>query len=363
MNLLLIEDEADFVADVRAAVEAASGHHLFSAAEVGLLAPLNEGQSFEEQFLARLRGIQAQFAIDLVLLDTDLSRFHTIPISQTVCRQALQEIGLPACRYKKTYSQTQSNRLRDLKRIAREGASAVWVPPELVKGRDMAPLVRWLETVDRGFKLIAQRLEAVPATLIKQIGPAGILSRVLGKASLRADLVGYTTQNLFFFGAPVGEDNDAESAPSPYVLATRLGYWLVNYVLTFPGPILNKAAAAALLNLTRHSFEHPAVQEFVRPALFTGPFEGMGPFYWRAQLAELIDSIGDVSALPQLNGLSLDRVDTETPGAPAYYCVLTGDPVARADAANPTPDWIPPGAELTRVRQELLEVLDPMLSS
>ena len=364
MNLLLIEDETDFVARVREAVEQpGSTHKLLSVDDVGLLEPLETEISYEEQFLARLNDIQQRYEIDLVLLDTDLSRFRTIPISQTLCRQALQELGLPACRYKKSYTQTQSNRLRDLKRIAREGASAVWVPPELVHGNDLAPLVRWLEDVDRGFKQIYQRLQDDPTLLSKPLGPAGILARVLGKASLRADLLGYTAQNLFFFAAPAGEDDDEEKPPSPKVLATRLGYWLINYILTFPGPILKAPAAAALLNLSLESFEQEAVQALVASARYSGPFDGIDKFYWRAQLSSMLEEGGgDVAAFPECKGLALVRVDAELPGAPSYFCVLSGEPVARAEAANPNPDWIPPGAELTRIRHELLEALDPMLS-
>lgn len=363
MNLLLIEDEDDFVARVRTAVELRSSHRLLSAADVGLLEPLEAAVSYEEQFLARLNDIQQRHSIDLVLLDTDLSRFRTIPISQTLCRQALQELGLPACRYKKSYSQTASNRLRDLKRIAREGASAVWVPPELVQGHDLVSLVTWLEAVDRGFKQIHQRLEDDPSLLKKALGPAGILARVLGKASLRADLLGYTAQNLFFFAAPLGEDDADERPPTSKVLATRLGYWLFNYILTFPGPILKAPAAAALLNLSLASFEHEAVQEFFQSARYSGPFDGIDKFFWRTQLSSLVEEGGgDIAAFSQFKELGLTRVDVEVSGAPAYFCVLSGEPVARADAANPNPDWIPPGAELTRIRQDLLDDLDPMLS-
>lgn len=363
MNLLQIEDESDFVARVRAAVEGAgSSHKLFTASDVGLLAPLDLEISHEQQFLTRLSRIREEFSIDLVLLDTDLSRFREIPISQTLCRQALQQMGLPACRYKKSYSQTQSNRLRDLKRVAREGASAVWVPPELVHG-NLAPLVIWLEDVDQGFKQIHQRLEADPTLLTKPLGPAGILARVLGKASLRSDLLGYTAQNLFFFAAPSSEDDAEEATPSARVLATRLGYWLYNYILTFPGPILKAPAAAALLNLSLASFDTVEVQALVQPARYSGPFEGIDKFFWRSELSILLEGGGgDIAALPELATQTLMRVDAALPGAPAYYCVLSGEPVARSDAANPNPDWIPPGAELTRIRQDLLDDLDPMLS-
>jgi CheY-like chemotaxis protein len=365
MNLLIIEDQTDFIGRVKATFEAAgTSTKVLAPDEVGLVAKLEEGTSYEEQFFARLQAIHKQNSIDLVLLDTDLSRFKNIAISQSLCRQALQELGIPVCRYKKTYSQTNSNRLQDLKRIAREGASAVWVPPQLVNGEDLTALVPWLEAVERGFEQIRSRLIAEPALLERPLGPAGVLSRILGKGTLRADLLGYTAQNFFFFAAPIEEDGaDAKFTPNPQVAATRLGYWLLNYVLTFPGPILNVPAAAAMLNIDVDSFTKPEVQKLVEPALYKGPFDAVATYYWRDQLGSLVEACGgDIAKADPVKALGLRYVDDNTPGAPSYYCVLTGAPIKRADAANPNPDWIPPGADLTRIRQDLFEELDPMLS-
>ncbi len=366
MNLLIIEDEPEFISRLRSAfVPENSSNQLFTPDDVGLVNEKFEpGKSFEEQFLDKLRGVHADKAIDLVLLDTDLSRFKGSSISQTLCRQAFQEIGVPVCRYKKTYSQTDSNRLKDLKRIAREGASAIWVPPQLVKGEDLGNLVVWLQAINDGFASIRERLKADSSLLGKSHGPAAVLARLLGKPKMRADLLGYTSQNLFFFAAPLSEDSDEEAyKPDVLVQSTRLGYWLFNYVLTFPGPILPVAAAAALLNLSRAAFESPQLKKFCESARYQGPFDGVQDFYLRDKLNELIDlNGGDVTAATALKGIELETLESDPVGTHAYYCVLSDAPITAAQAANPSPDWIPPGADMARIDQDLLDALDPMLS-
>ena len=366
MNLLIIEDEPEFISRLRSVfAPEGSNNKFFTPDDIGLVnEKVEQGRSFEEQFLGKLREAHRARAIDLVLLDTDLSRFKGFPISQTLCRQAFQEIGVPVCRYKKTYSQTDSNRLKDLKRIAREGASAVWVPPHLVKGEDLSNLVIWLQAVNAGFVRIRERLQSDPSMLEKNHGPAALLARLLGKPKMRADLLGYTSQNLFFFAAPLSEDSDDEACkPDLLVQSTRLGYWLFNYVLTFPGPILPVAAAAALLNLSRDAFDSPQLKALCADARYQGPFDGVQDFYLRDKLNDLVDANGgSVTGSAALHGIQLETLISDPEGTHAYYCVLSDAPITAAQAANPSPDWIPPGADMARIDQDLLDYLEPMLN-
>jgi len=364
MRLLMIEDQDDFVAKVRIAVKADGPEIEFlTAAEVGLDQPFTDQASYEEQLFALLKKIQDERKIDLVLLDSDLSRMGN-GIAQSMCRQAFQELGVPVCRYKKKHSDTQSNRLQDLKRIAREGASAVWVPPELVKLEKLPELVRWLVNVEQGFSQLRQTIEGNPKLLSQPLGPAGILSLALGRPAAKADFLGYTAQNFFFFGAPLNEDESQADAPaSVAVQATRLGYWLINYILLFPGPILSPPAAAAYLNLQLDSFGQTPVQEAIKLARYEGPFRGLSQFYWRDELGKILDGAdGDIATLPAVKAIELKRVDDESPGASAYLCVLTQQPIADAAAAL-NPDWIPAGANVARISQDLFDKIDPMLSA
>lgn len=366
MRLLIIEDESDFIDKVDAALNSAS-------ASVELMTPQTTGlsekfdvsgeASHEKQMLDRVRALQEKQQIDLVLLDSDLSRMGN-GITQSLCRQAFQEVGIPVCRYRKKQSATHATRLQDLHRLAREGASAIWVPAELLRVDNLeSGLVPWLLAVESGFSELNRLIRDKPDLLTMPLGPAGILATMLDHPSLKSDLLGYTAQNFFFFGAPTGEDDDDPNKPTnPAAQATRLGYWLINYILMFPGPILSAKAAAAYLNLKPSSFDLAQVRMLTKVAQYTGPFCGVDEFYWRDSLADLLDRLdGDIATALELKDAQLERVDEEDPGASAYLCLLTQEPIAEADAA-PKLDWIPAGAQLARVKSDLYDQLGPMLS-
>lgn len=359
MRVLMIEDESDFVAAVKGAFEAAKDATLLMATEVGVTGAFDRAgtDSIEEQLVERLSIVAKKQEIDLVLLDTDLSRdaeFQT----QTVYRQSFRQIGLPVCRYRKKARQTFAHNLELIYRLATDGATAVSVPHEAVV--DEGPescLVDWLKGVSTGFQLLREELERRPELLSNPLGPAGILARLLKRAGLHPDLLGYTAPNFFFFGSDGGKPGQDIRA-----YATGLGYWLVNYVLAFPGPILHRAAAAAYLNVTVEMMARQDVQKLIFAATYEGPFAALGGgHYWSDDLAKLVEEWGgDIAKAPGLDGGQLVRVNAN-PRGQAFYCMVTQKPISEDDAA-PSPDWIPPGANLARISREYLEQLGPMLS-
>lgn len=132
-------------------------------------------------------------------------------------------------------------------------------------------------------------------------------------------------------------------------------------MLAFPGPILNRPAAAAYLNLELDAFDNTAVQALVTSARYEGPFSGVETRYWRSALANLLDNLrGDIATDPTLAKVELKRVDPDPHGL-AYLCLLTEVPIPAREAAPPL-DWIPSGAQLARIRQDKLDELGPMLS-
>jgi len=366
MRILIIEDQPDFIQRVVDAFHKVnSAVDLLTPDKTGIGEKFDESgtASLEEQMLTKMKTLHEGKPIDLVLLDTDLSRLGN-GVTQSLCRQTFQEIGIPVCRYRKRMSTTNIARLQDLHRLAREGASAVWVPSEYVQPDKLeSTFVPWLLAVAHGFSALQESLTAKPELLTAPLGPAGILATVLERPSLKADLLGYTAQNFFFFGAPTGVDGDDPAKPvNRAAQATRLGYWLINYILMFPGPILSSNAAAAYLNLTLESFELSAVQSLVKGTVYKGAFSEVGKHYWRDDLANLLDEFdGDIATAHQLKNEKLKRIDTENVGASAYQCLLTQESITADDAA-PKPDWIPTGAQLARIKRDLYEQLGPMLS-
>lgn len=360
MNILLIEDEDNFIDRLKKDA-AQHGITVVTPIEVSLDAKFNEDGPIEDQIVQRLGDIQKSRNIDLVLLDTDISKLGN-GIGQAACRAACQVLGVPVARYTKKQSQTQIAHLKYLQRLAVEGASAIWVPADMTKG-DLSStgLFPWLKGVGAGFAHLKSYLETHKDVLDRSLGPAGILALALDRPSLRSDLLGYTAQNFFFF-SPTVDDSENKVADDSAQLATRLGYWLYNCVLTFPGPILAAKAAAAYLNVTVDTFKLPAVQSLVTKARYGGPFSEVEEYYWTEDLLEIIEECGgDIAESESLKDLEILRVDEAHPESSAYFCVLTHEPIARSIASS-NPDWIPSGAQVTRINQELYDQLGPMLS-
>ena len=360
MRLLLIEDEPDFIARVQVASNAVPDVTLLTPEPIGLLdldQDFDESAPVEEQLSERLQALLKGEPVDLVLLDTDLSRQRGKLRTQTEYRQAFQGLGVPVCRYRKGHTQTELMKLEFIRRLAVDGASAIWVSPDHLSGDLATTLVPWLKEVSAGFQALRQRFQDEPDLVNAEFGPSGMLADLLGRPALKSDLLGYTAQNFFFFS---GQEPAGVPAAARY--ATQLGYWLHNYVLAFPGPILNSVAAAAFVNLAPGSFGDTAVQALVAPCQYGGPFQALGPYYWKDDLATLLDTFGgDIAEAATLQGTTLDRVDPVT-HAMAYYCLLTRSPI-RQDEAAVNPDWIPAGASLSRIKESEFDELGPMLKS
>jgi hypothetical protein len=358
MNILLIEDELPFIEKLQGFAVLA-GVSVLTPDSVGLTAPMSQaGTPIEDQIVDRLSAIARDHRVDMIMLDTDLSRSNGTLQTQSDYRQAAQALGIPVCRYRKGQTQTDLAKLALIQNLAIEGASAVLVPRDLLSGNEIDKLIPWLVAVYEGFVALANSLKTRPDLLSSRLGPSGILAQALGRPSLKADLLGYTAQNFFFFGAP-RDDSNAEPVTTQW--ATRLGYWLYNYILFFPGPILHEVAAAAYLNLDLKSFQKSEVQKRISASRYLGPFNKLRDYYWRENLDEILGELdGNIANAPELMNTELVRIDSRNPANAAYYCLLTDGAILAEDAAS-NPDWIPAGAQSARISRARLEELGPML--
>lgn len=356
MRFLLIEDEQNYISRVQEACKKADDVSVFTPLEFGLSSiEFDELSPLEEQLLTRLDGLRKETPVDIVLLDSDLSRQEAKLRTRTEYQQGFHGLGIPVCRYRKGQTQTRLAKLEFIRRLAMDGASAIWAPPDRVDGELSKTLVPWLKSVHAGFEMLVSKLQANASLLRSEVGPAGILADLLGRPALKADLLGYTSQNFFFFSLPSQSDDRATER-----YAVQLGYWLHNYILAFPGPILNAEASAAFLNLQADSFKHNDVQSVVSSCRYAGPFGELDDYYWKTDLGDLLNELdGDIANAPTLKGHELTRVDSR-PYVGAYYCVLTQE-VIRDDEAAVNPDWIPVGASITRIKESEFDELGPML--
>lgn len=355
MNLLLIEDESDFIDKLRAAANSDPDIVFVPGMDVGLNNAYDESGAIEEQLKKRLEKVCADNKIDLVLLDTDLSRYGN-GTSQSVCRQALQELGVPVCRYSKKQTGTKIQDFERLSRLSSEGASAIWASVERIQDLQNK-LFPWLKGISQGFSDINARLSRDTALVASKLGPVGTLAAILERPELEFDLLGYTGQNLFFFGVTPASDN----ADLIKREALSLGYWLFNYVLNFPGPLMSEGATSAYLNLQETSFANAQVQHLLADCKYKGPFANCFLIFHRSSVDNLLDTLdGDITTHESLKNIQLERVDTDAPNEPAYFCVVARKPIASGEAA-PSPDWIPPGAQTARISQNIFDQLSPML--
>ncbi|MDO9006058.1 MAG: hypothetical protein Q7V20_21655 [Aquabacterium sp.] len=359
MRFLIIEDESDFVDSIKVAAESHSDIEIVTPGEANLSEKFQDGESVELQLFKRVKEICSTRGIDLVLLDTDISKFQN-GAGHTLYRHALRQAGVPVCRYSKKQSNTQVSQLRDLYRLARDGSSAVWVPSNLVQ-RNMllSELFPWMIAVDRGFKEIREAVRLNRSDYSSTGGAIGILASILKKPSLNEDLLGYGGQNFFFF-SPGDDDLEQSQYDADAQLAVTLGYWLINYVLAFPGPILDARATAAFLNLTEEAFCKISSNPELEKCRYHGPFSSLGHYYWREDVSGLLYKFGnDIANLEGIDATNLTRVDPD-PTASAFVCLVTGEIISSDDAAV-SPDWIPPGAQLARIRQDIYDQLGPLL--
>lgn len=358
-KVLIIEDQLDTIEKFRG-LAAGSELSFVSPTDIGLIDfDPTENEAIEEQLATFLKGRIGEYEIDLVLLDTDLSRGRKLQTHSSY-KAALRELGMPVCRYQKGGTPSQFEQLPQLQRTIRDGASAIWIPRAFVSGDRMTELVPRLIALSRGFKAIHEALKDSPDLLKGRHSPTDVLASVLGNSELSYEFLGYAAQNLVYFANP--EAHVAEYQISEQRrFATQLGYWLFNYIMMFPGPILSEPSAAAYLNIQPNELsKNPKLRDALKAAQYNGPFSEIAPYFWRYGLIELLNSFdGDIVRSEAFAALDIARIDTQSPDSVAYICLISGNAITEEQAA-PTPDWVPTGASEAKIDDEVLSELGPL---
>lgn len=358
-KVLIIEDQIETIDKFRALADG-SELSFVSPADIGLVDfKPTENEAVEEQLATYLKDRIGEHGIDLVLLDTDLSRGRKLQTHSSY-KAALRELGMPVCRYQKGGTASQFEQLPQLQRTIRDGASAIWIPRAIVSGDRMDELVPRLIAISRGFKAIYEALQASPELLKGRHSPTDVLATVLGNPELSYEFLGYAAQNLVYFANPEADVAEHQISEQRR-FATQLGYWLFNYIMMFPGPILSEPSAAAYLNIQPDELsKHPELGEALKAAQYQGPFSEVAPYFWRYGLIELLNLFdGDIVRSEAFRSLEIARVDTQSPDSVAYICLVSGNVITEEQAA-PTPDWVPTGASEAKIDDEVLSELGPL---
>lgn len=358
MRLLHIEDQKEFREEIvkklgrKFNVTAYTGNDAEGHSVDTKVHP-DAGNPIEDQIVNQIRSLEtADGEFDLVLLDTDLSAFKN-GLSQSSIRSACSKLGIPVLRYSKKPEDTAAQKLKYLATIAREGSQSILVPNNLLKS---AELVSWLVEVAKSFEKIrsAIRRDAI-------LPPGNLLAKLIKSNSLESELLGYSGANFFFFGDLIEEIDQENFSVRNY--STQFGYWLANYVLLFPGPILNLGATAAFLETSKKDIEKEAVSKLLEKARYKGPFSHLGSFYLRSGLDDILfkADVLDFKELMEIKQIPITPLDYDPDGQPSYYCLINDCPVSTKNSVGPL-DWIPRGAQICRIRKDTYNKFGPWLN-
>lgn len=211
---------------------------------------------------------------------------------------------------------------------------------------------------------------------------AGVLAEVLGRPHLESQFAAYMSrlgaansfllQKLREFAGPAEPDDNEKIQ----ILAYVLGHVLLNAILKYPGPVLSLNGIAAYLATT--PAEADAIEDVFATARYHGPFSALGPLYWRDDVDNILDELGQHTGNQTFDGFGdfnryvvSEKIGHElqahqcerchgTKGG--YWCPFTSRPVCeRDDCSVAASSWIPQGAQLSRVEREFFDEWAPIL--
>ena len=198
-------------------------------------------------------------------------------------------------------------------------------------------------------------------------GPAKIISEVLGKPDLESIFARYTSSSTLAADIIQYDDEDTPDDEIPLVLKERipfvLGCWLYNYVLPFPGIILNNIAAASYINLAPQQFNEYS-KEF-ETARYHGPFSNHFSYWWRYDLDQIffdanVEDAVEYLTTKEIENLSPCKCSIDSNSNAGYYCIVKRQPISYDQSIGHL-SWIPDGADLCRINKKVYRRLAPMM--
>ena len=146
-------------------------------------------------------------------------------------------------------------------------------------------------------------------------------------------------------------------------LALVLGYWLYNYVLVYPGILLNDIAAASYLDLSLESLN--GSKDFFTKAKYEGPFSGDKEYWWRYDLDDILIEQNADSGYSLLSDKGLQEIEQSTcfrsgQHPAGYYCIANQQAISLEESRGDI-SWIPSGADLCRIDKGTYEKLSVLL--
>lgn len=303
------------------------------------------GDPVKPEDLDRLFELRAP--VRLVVLDQDLSLYKPYVSSAEVKESCLRK-GVPLCVYA-----TKNEEYMVKEYMA-------WSEAQIaLDSRDsMERLAKKCLIIFRGFSVLRT---AFSKAVLRKKDARSVLQDVLkAPAAASAQIQQYAWGERKI----LARVND--TIHSRY-LATMAGYWIFNVLLRFPGVMLNEIAAASYLGISPASFDKSSVRQLFNSAAYSGPYAGLGQFWWAAELDKLIAGVGGDRnfrgwTYARNKGLKVSKArckEGKHSGA-GYYCIITGEPVCFEHSESPS-GWLPLGADRSRISRSKYRELSPWL--
>lgn len=368
-KIILIDDKPEMQAKLRAALEPlVVGQYeieIWGAAEVQERYNANsdvhnsESNADEDVWY---RYFSSERNIAIVVADHDLSGYGAVRISESAIADACRQAATPICTYHRAPSSRSTG--QSLRGIYGQTKSFT-ITLDMSPGNDEFA-AQHIISLAKGFEFISENFSAISDDVKKQ-GPAAILAHILGRPGLVSAFALYASgpslasDAIYHIGqnkntrAEVTKDLDARL---PFIL----GCWLSNYILPFPGLILSTKAAASYLNISAPEFLVNAEEFLV--AQYTGPFSDIEKYWWRTDLDQLlIDSESeDGKEYLEKKGIAVSpSICFSKKTSPAgYFCIVQKEAIS-LDASVGNLGWIPQGAYLSRIDQDIYDTVAHMM--
>lgn len=340
-QILVFEDREESFADLQRGFKKSGEHALLKR-----FIPKGDGHVKPED-LDRLFAPKAP--VGLVVLDQDLSRYGNVYVSSAEVKEACLRKGVPLCVYA-----TKNEEYKVKEYMA-------WSEAQIaLDSRDsMEELSKKCATIYHGFSLLRTAFDRARS---RKKDASSVLHDVLkAPPAASAQIKQYAWGDRQILAR-------VKSTVHSRYLATMAGYWVFNVLLRFPGVMLNEIAAASYLGISLNSFGDKAVRRLFVDAEYSGPFAGLGQYWWAAKLDEVIAGIGGdqhyrgwayARSKVDVTVGKVKCVEGGHAGA-GYYCIVTGDPVCLRHSDSPS-GWLPLGADRSRISRSKYRQLSPWL--
>jgi len=288
--------------------------------------------------------------IKLLVIDHDLSGFKNDKLSEPVISIASHSASIPLVRYARINRKTVDN-LADAIDAGTEFSIKIDTNDEINAARKII-------NIYDGFSKIKTELNKVKKS-IQNRGAHSIIAAITNAKTQEDNFWMYVSgsgllRELIELNGVMNSKGLSETKKEALIkdrLSYILGYWFYNIVLAFPGVILNKTATYSYLQIKEEDFNK--YKENFKEAKYNGPFSLNEEFWWKESLDEILDN-HDVETgfdLLQKNGVEIEKEDY------GYYCIMTKKPISYEESKSLS--WLPNGAILSRVSEELYEQYAP----